>query len=50
MRRRIAGDRRSTLHGCRLKNGYLADRPGRAGWALEAKARALGLKPLERYG
>ena len=31
-----------------LKNGYLQIAPGGRAWALEAKARALGLKPLER--
>jgi hypothetical protein len=31
-----------------LKNGYLQIAPGRRAWALEAKARALELKPLER--
>jgi hypothetical protein len=31
-----------------LKNGYLQIAPGKRAWALEAKARALGLKPLER--
>ena len=31
-----------------LKNGYLQIAPGQREWALEARARALGLKPLER--
>jgi hypothetical protein len=31
-----------------LKNGYLQIAPGKRAWALEAKARALGLNPLER--
>jgi hypothetical protein len=36
------------LRGAGLKNGYLQFAPGGRAWALEAKARALGLKPLER--
>lgn len=51
----LAGDAGGSLaiaverfRGAGLKNGYLQIAPGGRSWALEAKARALGLKPLER--
>lgn len=51
----LAGDEGGSLaiaverfRGAGLKNGYLQIAPGGRSWALEAKARALGLKPLER--
>ncbi len=51
----LAGDEGGSLavavarfRGASLKNGYLQIAPGARAWALEAKARTLGLKPLER--
>jgi len=51
----LAGDEGGSLaiaverfRGAGLKNGYLQIAPGGRARALEAKARALGLKPLER--
>lgn len=51
----LAGDDGGSLalaierfRGASLGNGYLQIAPGERAWALEAKAWALGLKPLER--